>query len=551
MFSFTKFGLSRCNQGFNDWWGSCTENEDFSSSYAHFTHAKPWITQEDAFTHAAAVVEELSLILTAGRLHPHSKDIITNAYATKLPVSGDAAAHRLALQLILTTPEFHTSQIAIPSGLARPEPAQPSASGVPYKAVVMTMLAGGADSFNMIIPHTCTDAKDMYQDYKDVRLQVALEKEELIPLNDVSNQICEKFGLHPRYVNVASMFNSNDLSWFVNIGQLDMETDKYNYWKDTKTRLFAHNHMQQAAQRVDPNMEAFTTGVLGRMRDSMKQQGFNAGGFSIDSSSAATNGMPGVNPSAVVLNRDGVRPFNKSPSDENMMTMIKELNQDMKEESGVFADLWADHVTSALAINEKLYETMSTKTTTADFPTSHLGRQLETVSKMIDTRNERGADRDVFFTSTGGFDTHSDTLDRTDARFGALDEAFGAFREEMIAKGIWDSVVLMTVSDFGRTLNPNGNDGVDHAWGGNHAMMGGSVKGGQIHGDYPNDLTDFGERMLTRGRAIPTMGWEKMFKPVAEWFGCPAEEMPWILPNMDNFPRQEYWTENSDVLDVA
>src|SRR6056300_1750583 len=273
MFSFTKFGLNRCNQGFNDWWGSCTENEDFSSSYAHFTHAKPWITQEDAFTHAAAVVEELSLILTAGRLNPDSKDIITNAYATKLPVSGDAAAHRLALQLILTTPEFHTSQIAIPSGLARPEPAQPSASGVPYKAVVMTMLAGGADSFNMIIPHTCTDAKDMYQDYKDVRLQVAMEKEDLIPLNDVSNQICEKFGLHPRYVNVASMFNSNDLSWFVNIGQLDKETDKYNYRKVTKTRLFAHNHMQQAAQRVDPNMEAFTTGVLGRMRDSMKQQG--------------------------------------------------------------------------------------------------------------------------------------------------------------------------------------------------------------------------------------------------------------------------------------
>ena len=80
--------------------------------------------------------------------------------------------------------------------------------------------------------------------------------------------------------------------------------------------------------------------------------------------------------------------------------------------------------------------------------------------------------------------------------------------------------------------------------------MGGGVKGGQIHCDYPDNLTDDGDRMLTRGRAVPTCGWEKMFKPMAEWFGSPAADMPEILPNMDSFTRAEYWTEHADVYNL-
>lgn len=547
MFSMVKYGLNNCRGGFNDWWGSCHENNDFTYSYARLGHEDPWVQPETAATHAKVVVDEIALILTAGRLSPTSTDIIANAYSTKLIAEGHEAALRLALQLIVTTPEFHTNQIAIPSGQARPEPALPTASGVPYKAVVMVLHAGGADSFNMLVPHTCS-AKDMYQEYKDVRLEVALAKEALIPLNDVSNQICEKFGVHPRFSKVAEMFNAAELSWFVNTGQLDQETTKYDYWKDTKTQLFAHNHMQQAAQRVDPYMEALGTGVLGRMRDSAKMQGRNVGAFSIDWSASATSGKPGVNTSPIILSRSGVRKFNEDPSTDDMTLTIKELNQDVTKESGAFSDGWADHMSMAMSDNERMYNTLATKTTATTFPNEHLAQQLKTIAMMIDSRTERAVDGDVFFASKGGFDTHMETLTNTNNRFAELDAAYGAFRAELKAKSIWDQVVLVTVSDFARTLNPNGQKGVDHAWGGHYMMMGGDVKGGQIHGVYPDNLTDDGEVMLTRGRAVPSMGWEKMFKPMAEWFGCPVEDMPEILPNMDNFPRAEYWSDHSDVF---
>jgi len=552
MFSLVKFGLNSCYGGFNDWWGSCDENENFSNSYAQLTHKMPWIQPMAAETHAANVVKELSLILTSGRLSPTNYDIIKNAYVTKLPIAGHAASLRLAVQLMLTTPEYHTTQTAIPRGLPRPEPVKPVPSGHPYKAIVMVMLAGGADSFNMLVPHTCTTgAKDMYQEYNEIRMDVALQKEELIELNDVSNQVCEKFGVHPSYVNVADMFNSGDLSWFTNTGQLDKETNKYEYWKDTVTQLFAHNWMQQAAQKVDPAKTAFGTGVLGRIRDAAKKKGRSVGAFSIDWSAAATAGLPGVNPSALILSRNGVKKFNEKPSQSNMLITIKKLNEDVTAESGAFSDLWADHLTKALESNERLYNTLSVKTTATAFPNEHLSLQLEMVAKMIDSRVERGVDGDLFFCSKGGFDTHTNTLMNTKTLFGELDGAYGAFRDEMVAKGIWDKVTLITVSDFGRTLNPNGNAGVDHAWGGQYLMMGGSVKGGQIHGQYPDNLTDEGERMLTRGRAIPTTGWEVIFKAAAEWFGCDAADMPDILPNMGAFTREDYWIPSSDVFNMT
>jgi len=59
----------------------------------------------------------------------------------------------------------------------------------------------------------------------------------------------------------------------------------------------------------------------------------------------------------------------------------------------------------------------------------------------------------------------------------------------MKRQNAWNDVVIMTGSDFGRTLTPNSRGGTDHGWASNGFMMGGSIKGGVIHGRYPDDLT--------------------------------------------------------------
>ena len=158
--------------------------------------------------------------------------------------------------------------------------------------------------------------------------------------------------------------------------------------------------------------------------------------------------------------------FNENPSSDDMATTIELLNGKTKTESGVFGEFYSDTLLKSLTHNELLYNTVSQKATTVSFPNSGLGSQLAMVAKMIDTRTERGADADVFFTSTGGWDTHSNILDAQVNLFGGVDAAFTAFADEMKAKNVWESVTLIQTSDFARTLTPNGSEppGTDHAW---------------------------------------------------------------------------------------
>ena len=71
-----------------------------------------------------------------------------------------------------------------------------------------------------------------------------------------------------------------------------------------------------------------------------------------------------------------------------------------------------------------------------------------------------------------GFDTHSDIEEHLNNLFVGINGAIEAFANEMKAMDIWNNVTLIQTSDFARTLNPNGGDGTDHAWGGNYMMMG-------------------------------------------------------------------------------
>jgi cullin-associated NEDD8-dissociated protein 1 len=100
-------------------------------------------------------------------------------------------------------------------------------------------------------------------------------------------------------------------------------------------------------------------------------------------------------------------------------------------------------------------------------------------------------------------------------QLGFVDHAMKSFREEMQAQGMWEQVVVVQGSEFGRTLTSNG-DGTDHAWGGNYFVAGGAVRGGRILGQFPADLTEAGPQSVGRGRLLPTAAWEHTWNAVAQ-----------------------------------
>ena len=93
-------------------------------------------------------------------------------------------------------------------------------------------------------------------------------------------------------------------------------------------------------------------------------------------------------------------------------------------------------------------------------------------------------------------------------------------------------MVLYTASDFGRTLTSNGS-GSDHAWGGNHFIISGSVAGGEIYGSYP--ALAGGSNDLGRGRILPSTSVDAYMGELASWYGVPSSEISTVIPNINNF----------------
>ncbi len=104
--------------------------------------------------------------------------------------------------------------------------------------------------------------------------------------------------------------------------------------------------------------------------------------------------------------------------------------------------------------------------------------------------------------------------------------------------GVASSVTSFTLSDFGRTMKPAAGGGTDHAWGSHHFILGGSVLGGEMYGDFP-DLTLGGpDDTGPEGRWIPTTSVDQYAGTLALWFGLPPGSQPAVFPNLSRFsPR--------------
>jgi uncharacterized protein (DUF1501 family) len=81
-------------------------------------------------------------------------------------------------------------------------------------------------------------------------------------------------------------------------------------------------------------------------------------------------------------------------------------------------------------------------------------------------------------------------------------------------------VALLTMSEFGRTVNENGNRGTDHGHGTALLVLGGAVRGGRVYGRWPGLGSD--ARFEGRDLAVTT-DFRALFAEVAErHLGVPA-----------------------------
>jgi len=172
--------------------------------------------------------------------------------------------------------------------------------------------------------------------------------------------------------------------------------------------------------------------------------------------------------------------------------------------------------------------------TTHFTPDVRLSQDLRMMAEVMSVQSDLGNNRQIFFTTFGGWDHHDDVIGNQERMLPILSKAMGELHNALGQLGLQDKVTTFTISDFARTLTSNGN-GSDHAWGGNSMIMGGAVDGGKIIGSYPEFDLSNALNIDERGRFIPTTSVDKFYADIATWFGVSANDLSYILPNIGNF----------------
>ncbi len=452
-----------------------------------------------------------------------------------------------------------------------------------YKALVCVYLGGGNDAFNTLAP--CDAAH--YPIYATTRQGLALAQADLqsnvltpqplaggLPGGPPSDGAT--YGMHPSMgtvnggnAGVRGLFNSGKAAIVANVGTLLHPVTQAQYQNQSiqiPPQLYSHDDQTNQWMTGRPD-DANADGWGGRVADMLYtansgalpmsitmagsnrfQRGSIVNQYALDSWEAAAQaagvdeqgnpvgyfGVPGMS-----FRGDGPDSW-LLPDDPARLAAYEALHASGTQ-SNVLERAYADTTNRAIANAALLNAAMNGVRLGTPFPDTDLGNQLAAVALLLKVRATLGMSRQVFFVSTGGYDTHSGQITDQAANLQQLSQALAAFHAATVELGIENGVTTFTTSDFGRSLAVNAG-GTDHGWGAHHFVIGGAVRGGRFYGTMPS-LAQYDEAQPGNGnpddtgygQIIPTLAVDQYVATLAAWFGVSAGGIADLLPNLGRF----------------
>jgi len=450
-----------------------------------------------------------------------------------------------------------------------------------YKAIVVLDMAGGNDSLNMFVPFS-GDEKSGYPNYAKIRDTLKVNDKVLSYSTDSEGKLVLKAGdgnpyydesgylsksyLKGVYSHSGSSFATNGLmpemaylydkgkmAVVLNCGNMIQPANKEELLSGSKPLppfLFAHD-FQTKLMLNGVSATVNYNGWGDRLRDVIG----NVNGsdvYTVNISFEGESALFSGHNSYLKLPEEGVVSYSRityqGMYDESFSIPSDEPGgyyRSLKKHSFLMQDaLKSDYENSYEFTGLNPYGlTLFTKPTsdiiaerylTADFS---LLPKLKSIAKWIKIFKEKGFKRNVFYITLGGFDTHSDQSTVHASLLRGMSYSLGDFYLALEEIGMQNSVVVMGISEFGRSVGNNG-DGTDHAWGGHVFALGGDVLGGE-YGTAP-DLTLGGEDDITdKGRLIPSVSYSQYYATILKWFGLSDTGLKTVLPELDNFQQTD------------
>ncbi|QIA65582.1 DUF1501 domain-containing protein [Vibrio astriarenae] len=379
------------------------------------------------------------------------------------------------------------------------------------KALVGVFLFGGSDSFNALLPMSGSQ----YDTYRDARPSQGIDSSEMIKLSILADNGVE-LGLNPAMPQLASLIQQGNAVPIINVGPLlDGEGAP-------PANMSAHNAQQLTWRKsYDPEGKRnHTYGWAGMMMDllydpskilpesiaqggSLWTRGFNAPSLGL------SNNISG---DEILANFPELKAIYENYHSDTAVSPF-EQEVDIRRIDGMTKGEYVQSILSQYPVDETIVD-------------NSLGSQLRVVKQMIEAADDLGHERQIFFVSLGGWDSHRGSNTNQLAK---LDSALGSFQQALNDSGLGANVTTFTMSEFGRTVRENANNGTDHGWGGVQFVLGQSVNGGRAYGDYPN--------FSGSNKFQPTLAHEQMAATLAEWIGLSASGMDYVFPALN--PNRE------------
>ncbi len=328
--------------------------------------------------------------------------------------------------------------------------------------LVVIQLTGGNDGLNTLVPY---EDDEYYRNRPTLRL----------PTNEL-HKIDSAMGFHPRMGAFARLYKDGFLSIIQGVGNPNPDR--------------SHEVAMRIWHTADPVRTNRQTGWLGRAADSVwNPNETNAPALFVGpiAQPFALNAEKVIIPSIHSISDLMIGQMSASPKGHSKGELVSELPR--KNKANPLLGFLQNCTVKTCANSRRIEAVTKVSANTAEYPSSQLAADFSTVAQLI--RADVGIR--IFFTEfggggIGGFDNHANQLGNHCALLGQLSESVAAFVRDLKRDKLLDRVLLMTFSEFGRTLKENGRRGTGHGSAAPVFLAGGKLKGGLI-GPRPS-LTD-------------------------------------------------------------
>lgn len=320
------------------------------------------------------------------------------------------------------------------------------------KILVVVELSGGNDGLNTVIPY----ADDEY--YKN-RFTLAIGKDQVLKIND-------QVGFNPAMEGFASLLEQQKMAVIQGVG-----------YANPNRSHFESMDLWHTAHRVEQRQ----TGWIGRcLEENELSEQLPAIHFGSARQPLAVKSLNRPTPSIRTL-----EDFQLSAArNRDLEKLIKPMVNSRRETSNDLLTFVHENAKVALDTSERLKSVSEAKTGSGDYPPTRLGRDLQAVSRLIDS----GLPTRIYYVTRDGFDTHSNQREAHQALLSDVSSSITAFVNDLKKQGNDERVAVMSFSEFGRRVRENASGGTDHGTAAPMFMIGSQVNSGPI-GDHPS-LTD-------------------------------------------------------------